>query len=422
VGYLGLLRQRRVLVLWSSGALSVLGDRLYGLAVMWVVYAATGSASLMGLVAVVESLPYILIGTLARRLIARFASFGRLSVLDAGRAAAACAIPLLWSPDRAGLVVLFALVAVLGTLGVLFDPNLGSLVPSLVEPGQVRQVTALLDLTTRLAAIFGPGCVGLILLAVSDVQLFALDGATFAVSAVALWWLRAHTARAAKIAGTPPPAPERPIVVAAWPLLRAQPDVATAISLHGAGFFVAAVSAVGLPAVLAARLGQGAAGYGLVLAAIGAGALIGNLIIGNLRVGQWLTLYCAAWAVTGIALTEISAAPSLPIVMASAVLSGLATPAAAVTLRTRLAQFAPAERLRLITVDQTVIRTAGTAGMLALPFAIDAAPAETFAGAGVFLIVAALAAAVTGRRITAATARALPAEPALIPEAAGSAS
>jgi hypothetical protein len=62
--------------------LSVLGDRLYGLAVMWVVYEATGSASMMGLVAVVESLPYILIGSFGRNLICRFASFGRRDLSD----------------------------------------------------------------------------------------------------------------------------------------------------------------------------------------------------------------------------------------------------------------------------------------------------------------------------------------------------
>jgi hypothetical protein len=78
---------------------------------MWVVYAATGSASLMGLAAVVESLPYILIGTFGRGLMARFSSFGRLAWIDAGRTVVACAIPLLWTPDRTGLIVLLALVA-----------------------------------------------------------------------------------------------------------------------------------------------------------------------------------------------------------------------------------------------------------------------------------------------------------------------
>lgn len=43
--HLRLLRQRSVLVLWLAQSFSVLGDRLYALAVMWVVYDSTGSAS-----------------------------------------------------------------------------------------------------------------------------------------------------------------------------------------------------------------------------------------------------------------------------------------------------------------------------------------------------------------------------------------
>lgn len=287
MGYLRLLRRPRILVLWSSMALSVLGDRLYGLAVMWVVYAATGSASLMGLVAVVESLPYILLGSAGRTVVARFASYPALAWLDFGRAVVAFAVPVLWSPDTAGFVVLLVLVLLLGALGALFDPNLGALVPDVVEPDEVRQVTGLLDLTTRIAAIAGPGSVGLLLLAMDEVQLFAVDAATFLVSAVALGWLGRRAVHRRKVTG---PA-QRPVAMRVWPLVRRQPRVGLAIGIHGVGLFVAAVSAVGLPALLAVRLGQGAAGYGLVLAAIGVGALVGNLVVGNLTTGSWLGLY-----------------------------------------------------------------------------------------------------------------------------------
>lgn len=345
------------------------------------------------------------IGTFGRGLVARFSSFKALGWLDAGRAAAACALPLLWSPDGGGLAVLLAMIFLLGGLGALFGPNLSALVPDMVERDQVRQVIALLDLTTRIAAIAGPGAVGLILLAVSEVQLFALDGATFAVSALAMWWLHAHvrqTARAAAAsapAGTPAsPAASEP-APAAWPVLRRHPDVTLALGLHGMGFFVAAVSAVGLPALLAVQLGQGAAGYGLALAAVGAGALAGNLLVGNLQLGHWLTVYCAAWAVAGLTLFGYGIAPSMPVVLAVGFVAGLASPAAAVTLRTRLSEFGKRERLRLITVDQTVIRTAGTVGMLTLPMAVDAAPATAFAGAGVLLVAVAGTAAIVGRRL-----------------------
>lgn len=421
VAYLGLLRHRPVLVLWLSTTLSVLGDRLYQLAVMWVVYETTGSSVWMGIAAVVESLPYTVLGTVGRRFVARFASFGRLGWLDAGRAVVGCAVPLLWVPGDRGLVVLLVLVFLLGALGALFDPNLSSQVPGLVKPAEVHSATALLDLTFRITAIAGPGSVGLILLAVSEVQLFALDGATFAVSAVAMWWLRSYARRTAVAvpvaAGAEPAAATAP---AALPVLRREPEVAMAIGLHGLGFYVAAVSTVGLPPLLAVELGQGAGGYGLVLAATGVGSLIGNFVIGSIRPRRWLVVYCAAWMVTGLSMVGYGAARSLPLVITVAVVSGLIAPTAAVTLRARLSQFAPPVRLRLLTVDQTVIRTAGTVGFLTLPLLVDAAPAGAFTGAGLLLLTVAVVTGFVGRRTQAArAARSAVATPVLAAEPAG---
>ncbi|MFD9880005.1 MFS transporter [Streptomyces alboflavus] len=398
MGYLRLLRQRSVLVLWLAQSLSVLGDRLYALAVMWVVYASTGSASLMGLIAVVESLPYIVLGTAGRHVVARFSTFGRLARVDAARALVAVSLPFLWSPDPWGVALLLVGVLLLGSLGALFDPNLGALVPDLVEPDRVQQVTGLFDLTGRIARIAGPASIGLLLLAVSEVQLFALNGVTFAVSAVALGWL---ARRYAVVTGEG--AVERPgkarSAVRAWPVLRAHPRVGLAVGLHGIALFCSAVTAVGMPALLATRYGAGAAVYGLVTAAVGVGALLGNPLASSRRSGGWLAVYCGAWALQGAATACMGLVLNLPALLLLALVSGLVTPATSVTLRAHLGAFAPAERLRLMSVDQTVIRTGGTAGMLLLPFLVDASPRGAFVVGGVMVAGSALASLVVASRL-----------------------
>ncbi|MBZ6475405.1 MFS transporter [Streptomyces griseocarneus] len=397
MSYLRLLRQRSVLVLWLAQSLSVLGDRLYALAVMWVVYAATGSASLMGLVAVVESLPYIVLGTVGRHAVARFSTFGRLAWVDAARALVAVALPFLWSPDVWGVALLLVGVLLLGTLGALFDPNLGALVPDLVEPSRVQQVTGLFDLTGRIARIAGPASIGLLLLVVSEVQLFALNGITFAVSAVALGWLARRYATAAGSEEVERSGRARP-AARAWPTVRAHPRVGLAIGLHGVALFCSAVTAVGMPALLATRYGTGAAVYGLVTAAVGIGALLGNPLASNRRSGGWLGVYCAAWAVQGVATACMGLALSLPALVLLATVTGLVTPATSVTLRAHLGAFAPAERLRLMSVDQTVIRAGGTAGMLLLPFLVDASPRGAFVVGGVVVAGVALGALLVASR------------------------
>ncbi|GHG58214.1 hypothetical protein GCM10018779_23600 [Streptomyces griseocarneus] len=397
-----LLRSRPVRVLWLSMALSVLGDRLYGLAAMWVVYESTGSSSLMGLVGVVESLPYIVLGA-AGSVVARFTCWRSLARVDAARALVAVAVPVLWSPDLPGFLVMLVLVLLLGSLSAVFEPNLGALIPQLVDPGEVEQASCLFDLTSRVAAVVGQGSVGALLVLVPEIHLFAIDGFTFAVSAAALGWLGRRSAlasagltavavteegatgegRAAGIGRAP--------AVRAWDLLRRHRGVGVAITVHGVALFTAAVSTVGLPPLLVTRFGQGAAGYGLTLAATAAGGLGGNLLTGHLSPRRpWLATYCLAWTASGLALAGLGVADSMTAVIVLCVTSGLLFPVTAVTLRARLSGFGTAERLRLLTVDQTAIRTAGTAGLLLLPFAVDAAPATAFVGAGMLLSAAAL--------------------------------
>lgn len=412
MGYVRLLHHRPVLLLWVAQMLSVLGDRLYALAVMWLVWQTTGSAALMGMVAVVESVPYVVIGVFGGRVLARFATLGALAWVDLARAAAVGTLPLLWSAEAGGVLPLLIVAGVLGVLGAVFDPNLGALVPKLVEREQVQQVTGLLDLTGRVARVAGPGSAGALLLVLPEVHLYTVDAITFVVSAIALGWLRrCATVRVAMPAHGDDQ--RRPRLPRALPLLRGNPQVALAIGVHGLGLLCSAASAIGMPILLSVQLGAGAGGYGLVMAAAGLGALLGNPLAGHLRVVErFPSAYCAAWTMSGLALAATALADSLPAVMALAAVGGLCAPLAAVSMSTHLAhRFARPERLRLIATDQTVIRAAGTAGMLLIPPLVAADPPSAFAAAGAATAVVALLALAGSPRLARTTA----AETAVVP-------
>ncbi|WP_414166878.1 MFS transporter [Streptoverticillium reticulum] len=384
--YVRLLRMRPVLVLWLARSLSVLGDHLYAVAVMWTVYASTGSASLMGLVATLESLPYVLLGTAGRRLVSRCASYRALSRVDAARAALVLALPFVWTPDGRGVSVLLVGVFALGILGALFDPNLEALLPGLAGPERVQPVTGLFDLTSRIARISGRAGAGVLLLMVSKLQLFAFDGAAFAVSAAALGWLGRRSAAVHRHRPLPGPDPS----VRAWPLLRAHPRIGAAIAVHGLVPFCAAATSVAMPALLATRFGAGAGAYGLVTAALGVGALIGNPVAGSWRPGGWPVVCCCAWAVEGLATVgmglvgRVSALEGLSLVM------GLAAPLGTVTLRTRLARFPAAQRLRLMAVEHTAARSGAVASTLLVPMLADVSVRGAFGAAGSLVVLAAV--------------------------------
>ncbi|MFD7578942.1 MFS transporter [Kitasatospora sp. NPDC059817] len=378
-----------MLLLWGAQTASVFGDRLYAMAVMWMAWEHAGAGA-MGLMAVAESLPYIVLGTVGRRMMDRFASLRALAVVDAVRLVLVAALPWAWA--EFGMVGLIASAALLGVGGALFDPNLGAMVPDLVRTGEVQAVSGLMDLTGRIARIAGPGTAGLLLAVMPLAGLFWVDAATFAVSALALVLLAARVRPAAVVSQTAPlPAGTRH---GAWSLVRTHPDTGVVLAVHGIGIFAGAVS-LAMPALLAARLGAGASAYAAVLACTGAGALAGNLVAGNVRLPVPLTAaYCGAWAVSGLVLAAAGLAGSLPVLLALSVLSGAVSPFLQIALSTHFALFPPAARRRLLTVDLTVIRTCGTVSMLFVPGLAAAGPGAAFLGGGLAVTLAGGAGAV----------------------------
>ncbi|MFB7619675.1 hypothetical protein [Kitasatospora sp. NPDC056181] len=212
--------------------------------------------------------------------------------------------------------------------------------------------------------------------------LFWLDAGTFALSAVALAALGAGTARQrepAPAGATAAPA----LVPRARALVRTHPETGVVLAVHGIAIFAGAVSIV-MPALVAVRLGGGVGMYGVMLAATGAGSIVGNAIAGNVRLPKSLpTLYCAAWAVSGVLMAVTGSVSTVAELVAVSAAYGAVSPFLAVALSTHLAQFPPAARRRLLTLDQTVIRTMGTLAMAGIPALASAHPRAGFTAGGV---------------------------------------
>ncbi|MFB7620980.1 MFS transporter [Kitasatospora sp. NPDC056181] len=374
-----LLRRGPVLLLWGAQTASVFGDRLYALAVMWLAWQRSGGAA-MGLVAVAESVPYIVLGTVGRPLMERFTTLRSLALVDVVRLVLVAALP--WTWEAFGTPGLLVSAALLGVGGALFDPNLGALVPDLVQSGEVQAVNGLMDLTSRIARVAGPATAGVLLAVLPMDGLFWLDAGTFALSAVALAALGGGPARRREPA--PSGATAAPALVPrARALVRTHPETGVVLAVHGIAIFAGAVSIV-MPALVAVRLGGGVGMYGVMLAATGAGSIVGNAIAGNVRLPKSLpTLYCAAWAVSGALMAVTGSVSTVAELVVVSAAYGAVSPFLAVALSTHLAQFPPAARRRLLTLDQTVIRTMGTLAMAGIPALAAAHPRAGFTAGGV---------------------------------------
>ena len=189
---LAALRSRDFRLLWLAQSTSVLGNALILVAVGLYVTRLTGDPRDVGLVLGAYALPlvaFVLIGgVVADRLprqrvmvvsdLVRCALHGTLAVLIATGAVR------VWHMVVIG--VLF------GTAEAFFQPAYVGLVPQTVQERDIQGAQALSGISSEVAEIAGPALATVLVLGVGGAAAFALDAATFAVSACILLRVRAR--------------------------------------------------------------------------------------------------------------------------------------------------------------------------------------------------------------------------------------
>jgi len=373
-----LLRQRPVLILWLAETLSVFGDRFFTLALAWTAWQRSGAVA-MGLVVVVESVPHLLIGAFGRKLIARFASFRALAAVEAAQIIVVGAMPWLW--QSLGLTGVLVVIVLIGTCDAVTGPSLSALVPGLVEKERVPQVTGLMDVSNRLTWFLGPGSAAALLAFMPAEKLFLADAVTFAVSAAAFAWLgRTTPARQLAPAADPTDADDAPRALA---VLRAHPRIGCALALSFVGEFFSTVLTIGVPVWLTGRLHAGAGAYAVVLSAMGIGAVVGNLLTGNVTLpGRFPGGYCLVWTARGLLLAAFALSDSLTEVVAVAATASALVPLTSISLNAEIGALPGPERLRAFTADSVKLHVASMSSMLLLPTLLERAPRASFAASG----------------------------------------
>jgi predicted MFS family arabinose efflux permease len=269
------LRSRSFRLLFAGQAVSVLGDALFPVALVFAVLDLGGSPGELGLVLAAQGVPLAVLilaaGVWADRLPRRWIMFAS----DVGRGLAQAAVAWLLLTGRAEIWHLAALSAVYGTFEAGFRPAAGGLVPQLVPSAHLQQANALLGLARNGGTVLGPALAGALTAAAGPAIAIAIDAGTFAVSAAFLLALRA-------------PRPARTGLDATtgfWAELRA--GVGELRRRRWTWSFMPALSAyhlIALPGVLA--LGPviadrdlgGAVAWGLITAGFGIGTVVGNLV------------------------------------------------------------------------------------------------------------------------------------------------
>jgi MFS family permease len=296
--------------------------------------------------------------------------------------------------------MLAALAALVGIAGAPFAPARNALVPRIVPPEELLRANSLLQVSFRATYFVGPLLLGPLVAASSLAGVFAVDAATFAVSAGTLAALRLG----------PAARPNDQLglwsdLVAGWRVLRRAPDVLIVIGTFVlAVLFASGFLTVGVAALVGTSLHGDAGTYGLLLGIAGTFEVIGALLLLRVRLGNLARIAVLAWALLGLFRFPLGLAGSVHVAGALLAMTGIASALTDIPLISHVQARVPDRHL----AKALGIWEAGITGAVAIAPPIAAfliarvGLATGFALSGAALIALGLAAALLLARVDAA--------------------
>lgn len=143
-------------LLWTGQLVSQLGDRFYAIALAWWVLERTDSPAVMGFFMVVSVLPELLFGLIAGGLIDRWHRKNIIVSADIFRGLVVIAVALLQTMGRLEVWHVFIAAAVVSLASSFFNPSVMAVIPQLVESDEIPRANSLSQMIGGLASIAGP--------------------------------------------------------------------------------------------------------------------------------------------------------------------------------------------------------------------------------------------------------------------------
>jgi MFS family permease len=374
--YRGLLSNRPLVRLLSGEFVSSIGDWLYLVALLIVVYQVSADPILLGIVGAARILPYVLLSIPAGVVADRFER--RLVLLVTDIARGVIMLAMAWLVGVHGPLAAIVALAVLATcFSCFFGPTIGAYLPSLVrdeaELGPANSAWSTLD---NLAFVIGPSIAALLIAASGLSLAFLLNAVSFGLVAIVLWRLPSEKrsqldapapSLPERADSAPGPGPTRALRRSALPLAGlAVVDVVAGFVFGGLGVLtvILAIDQLGADEASTGYL-NAAVGVGGILGALSAGAFVvrpglrGPLILGSLGL---------AAGVAGLGLTKSFGPALVAIAIASA--GSLLTEVVSTTIFQRIVP--DAIRGRALGTIATISTLAYAAGSFVLPVAAGA--------------------------------------------------
>ena len=359
------LRYRGFRWLLAALAVSQIGDWLYNLALVVLVYDRTHSPLWAGVTTAARIVPMVALGPLGgiaadrwdRRRLMIGCDLARMAMMLLLALVAAARLPIVLAP----------LIAALATVAAApYMPCTSAITPRVVDDADLPGANAARTATVGLGIVGGPALGGLLLLLGSPALAFVVNGLTFGFSALCIPAIGgAGVFRSVRQPGHP--AGLRHDLAAGASALRANPAAIRVIGADVMCSLLYGTQTVLLLAV-ARRVGLGTGGYGYLFASMGAGGLIGTALAGRAaRFRDTRYVLAAALAAVGLPMPLLAVIrwPALALIVVA--LGGVGALLVEITMETCLQR----------TLDEEVF---GRAYGLAIPVSLGGIAAGSLIG------------------------------------------
>ena len=181
------LLNRNFLLLWQGQSISRIGEQFFAISMLFYVKHATDSASLVGLMQMLSTLPAILLGPIGGTFADRNSRRKIIIISDLldGLVVLSLAGFLFFRPDdlTPTLVLLFVVAMIISTVSAFFSPAISASIPDLVPKERVATANSMTQLTTQLALFIGQGIGGILFRLIGAPVLFLINGLSYLFAA-----------------------------------------------------------------------------------------------------------------------------------------------------------------------------------------------------------------------------------------------
>ena len=390
VGLLLPLRDPEFRKLWVAMCVSLLGDGAFLVAVAWQVYELSNAPTAMSVVGIAMTVPtivFLLIGGVASD---RFDRRKVMVAADLLRALAGAALAVLALTDAIEVWQIAVIAAVYGTGAAFFAPAFDALVPDIVPPERLAQANALDQLMRPIVfRMAGPAIGGVLVASASAGVVFALDAASFIVSATTLLLVRVAATPAAR-----GPSSVRRDLSEGWRFVRARAWLWVTFASAAVAYlcFMGPVEVL-LPYVIKNDLEGNARDLGMVFAAGGVGSVACAIAMGQRALPRrGIPFIYACWTLATVAVAGYGVAGAIWQLMVAALAFNALETAGTIVWATLKQRHVPRRMLgRVSSLDWLI-----SIGLLPVSFALTGPVVTVLGSRGTLVAAGVVGAVVTG--------------------------